>query len=114
MRTLLTATTDLSFMVYDKDVKKGEKVTLGSNGQTYQCVNFFALATPKAPPQPEAVIGDINADGEAGVADLVKLSAHILGKAPLTAEECVLADLAADGIIDTFDLIALRKIVTQQ
>ena len=95
------------------DVKKGETVTLGSNGQTYQCVNFFAIATSSGT-LPEPVIGDINADGEAGVADLVMLSAHLLGKTPLTYDECARADLAQDGIIDTFDLIALRKAVIQQ
>jgi len=113
MRTMLTATTDLSFMIYDKPVKKGETVTLGSNGQTYQCVNFFAIATSSGT-LPEPVIGDINADGEAGVADLVMLSAHLLGKTPLTYDECARADLAQDGIIDTFDLIALRKAVIQK
>ena len=112
MRTQLTATTDLNFKIYDKQVKKGEKVTLGSNGQTNLCVNFFALATSSA--VPEKLVGDVNIDGDVGVADLVKLSAHLLGNSALTAEQSAEADLVADSIIDTFDLVALRKIVTKQ
>lgn len=112
MRTQLTATTDLNFKIYDKQVKKGEKVTLGSNGQTNLCVNFFALATSNA--APEKLVGDVNMDGDVGVADLVALSAHLLGKSALTAEQSAEADLVADKIIDTFDLVALRKIVTKQ
>lgn len=112
MRTQLTATTDLNFKIYDKQVKKGEKVTLGSNGQTNLCVNFFALATSGA--VPEKLVGDVNIDGDVGVADLVTLSAHLLGKSALTAGQSAEADLVADSIIDTFDLVALRKIVTKQ
>ncbi|MDO4864323.1 MAG: carbohydrate-binding protein [Ruminococcus sp.] len=112
MRTLMTATTDLSFVIYDKHVKKGETVTLGSNGQTNLCVNFFALATPDEVPQ--KLVGDINDDGEIGVADLVKLSAHLLGKQALTEDEASRADIIAESIIDTFDLVALRQAVINQ
>ena len=113
MRTMLSASTGIDFAIYDKHISKGETVTLGSNGQTYLCVNFFALATPDKT-EPEPLIGDINSDGEVGVADLVKLSAHLLGKAPLSESEAALADLTPDDSVDTFDLITLRKIVTQQ
>ena len=112
MRTLLTATTDLNFVIYDKKVTKGEKVTLGSNGQTNQCVNFFALASPHIVPQ--KLVGDINGDQEVGVADLVKLSSHLLGKDALTGSEAPEADIIADNIIDMFDLVALRKIITNK
>ena len=109
MRTLLTATTGLNFKIYDKKISKGEKVTLGSNGQTYQCVNFFALATPNA-----TLVGDINNDQEVGVADLVKLNSHLLGKAPLSNNEASKADIIEDNTIDMFDLVALRKIIINQ
>ena len=112
MRTLLTATTDLNFKVYDKHVKKGEKVTLGSNGQTYQCVNFFALATSDV--VPEKLAGDINSDGEVNAADLVLISQHLLGSKALTAEQCTAADMDGNGIINAFDLVHIRKAVAEQ
>ena len=45
-------------MMYRKDVKAGEKVVLGSNGQTYQCVNYIVMAVSnemQAEPETEAV-----------------------------------------------------------
>ena len=111
MRTLLNSSNDVTFAIYDKPVKKGEKVTLGSNGQTYMCVNFFALATMNEPLMPEKIVGDINDDGEVGVADLVKLSAHLLGKTPLTEDECSSADLLHDDVIDVYDMVMLRKLI---
>ena len=75
------------------------------------CVNFFAIATRSGSSQPETVAGDINSDGEVGVADLVKLSSHLLGKTPLTEKECVIADLLPDDIIDVYDMVMLRKLI---
>ena len=111
MRTYLTSSNDITFNIYDKPVKKGERVTLGGNGQSYMCVNFFAIATRSGSSQPETVAGDINSDGEVGVADLVKLSSHLLGKTPLTEKECVIADLLPDDIIDVYDMVMLRKLI---
>ncbi|MCQ2490149.1 MAG: carbohydrate-binding protein [Ruminococcus sp.] len=112
MRTSLTATTGLIFNIYDKHIIKGTKVTLGSNGQTNLCVNFFALATPDA--VPADLIGDVNNDHELGIADLVRLSMHLLGEKPLTVDEASRADLIADSRTDMFDLVALRKAVISQ
>ena len=131
MRTLLTSSNDVTFKVYDKQVKKGETITLGSNGQTYMCVNFFALATANEEPEvttttetpettttttavPEKISGDINNDGTVGVADLVALSKHILGSEPLKDEDSFkAADLIPDGVIDVYDLVMLRKLITE-
>ncbi|MBR2283941.1 MAG: carbohydrate-binding protein [Ruminococcus sp.] len=41
-----TTSNDLTFVLYKKSVKAGEKVTLGSNGQSAGCVNFTVLAVP--------------------------------------------------------------------
>ena len=45
-KTSLTFTTsnDLTFVLYEKNFKAGEKITLGSNGQSYMCVNFTVMA----------------------------------------------------------------------
>ncbi|MDE6789046.1 MAG: leucine-rich repeat protein [Ruminococcus sp.] len=57
--------------------------------------------------------GDVNADDEIGIADLVLLSRHILAESALTAEQCERADLIRDNRIDVFDIIELKKLITQ-
>ncbi len=55
--------------------------------------------------------GDINLDGEANVADAVKLQRYLLGTDKLTAENAKAADVNNDGYIDVFDMIILRRIL---
>lgn len=47
---IFTTSNSLTFIPYKLSLKSGDKVTLGSNGQSYQCVNFTVLALPAAPP----------------------------------------------------------------
>ena len=96
--------------MYKKDVKAGEKITLGGNGQTYMCVNYVVLGVPSAA-VPEVIEGDINSDSETGAADLVIMEKFLLGAETMTAEQCERADLIKDGVIDIYDLIKLRKII---
>ena len=110
MRNLLTSSNDVSYMVYRKEVKAGEKVTLGSNGQSYMCVNFVVFASPLAVP-PEKLKGDVNGDGVLTVADIVTVCNHLLGRAAMTEEQCELADMNDDGKVDVFDLIRVRRAV---
>ena len=111
MRTLCTVD-DLSFMMYRKDVKAGEKVSLGSNGQTYKCVNYIVMGIPTMEPEP--LEGDINLDGSVNVADLVTLQNHLLKKETLSEEQFNAADMNADLTVDVFDMIRLRKQLCNQ
>ena len=110
MRTLLTSSNDVTYMMYRKEVKAGEKITLGSNGQSYMCVNFVVLGEAVSSP-PEKIKGDVNADGDVGIADIVAMHNHLLGRMPLTAEQSDSADMNDDGKVDIFDLIRLRRAV---
>lgn len=105
-KTNLTATTsnDLTLELYSKQIKKGEKITLGANGQSANCVNYAVIAV-KSDGQPN----DINADGIWNSADLVLLSRHLLNVQPLTAEQSARADLSKDGSVDVFDLVLARQ-----
>ncbi|MBO5572606.1 MAG: carbohydrate-binding protein [Ruminococcus sp.] len=110
MRSLCTSDNDVTFNMYKKDVKAGEKITLGGNGQTYMCVNYIVLGVPSEI-VPEVIEGDINSDGEAGAADLVIMEKFLLGAETITAEQCEKADLIKDEVIDVYDLIKLRQVI---
>ena len=44
--------------MYSLEVKAGDTVTLGQNGQSSGCVNYIVAATTKQP-EPSAVLGDV-------------------------------------------------------
>ena len=57
-----------------------------------------------------ALAGDANGDGSVGVADIVALSNYIVGTSDTISAD---ADLTADGKINVFDMIALRRDVLE-
>lgn len=59
-------------------------------------------------------IGDVNQDEEISVADLVKMSRHVLGAETVAADNTVLYDMNLDGNADAFDMVLMRKAVTAQ
>ena len=111
MRTLCKSDNDVTFMMYKKEVKAGEKVTLGSNGQTYKCVNYIVMGVPAVNIAPVYSLGDINNDGYVGISDLVTLQNHLLGKMLLIQEQFEYADINGDGDIDVFDSVDLRRLI---
>ncbi len=111
--TYITSSNDVTYDIYMLKVKKGEKITLGSNGQTYMCVNFFALAVPSAW-YSKPVIGDINGSGIVDTGDLVLLQKYLLKIGTLTPEQAESADLDGDGTIDVFDNIFMRRALLLQ
>ena len=98
---------DVSFVVYSKSVNSGEKITLGTNGQSSGCVNYTVFAKTGS----ENVIGDVNADGEFSVADLVMMEKWLLGSRDITDWQA--GDLLEDGVIDAFDLALMRKLIAE-
>ena len=110
-KTSLTAVSsnDVTFVLYKKSFAKGEKVILGSNGQSYMCVNFTAFAVKHT--DTAEVSGDINSDGVFNSSDLVLLNKHILAVQSLTVEQAQKADLNGDGIINVYDFVLMRKLV---
>ena len=55
----------------------------------------------------EMVIGDVNADGNFNVADMVMLSKWLLGSGDITDWQA--GDLYCDGKLDVYDLIVMRQ-----
>ena len=80
---------------------------LGQNGQSAYCMNYNVIVMPI----PEIVVGDVNLDGELGVADLVMLQKYVLGVGQIDAEAAKEADVCNDGRIDIFDVVELRKLL---
>ena len=58
--------------------------------------------------------GDINADGEVDLKDLVMLQKYLLHKEPLMAEQASCADLNGDNRLDVIDAILLRRLLLQK
>lgn len=67
-----------------------------------------AETTTTTAPEPVYAYGDVNHDGSVGVADLVCCAEHALGKADV---KCY-GELTGDSVVDYFDVIALRKLLT--
>lgn len=97
-------------VISHKYAEKIVKPTYAENGYTlhtcYLCGNSYKdnftekLAKLK---------GDINDDGKADIADLVILQKWLLGSGELTNWKN--ADLCEDGVIDAFDVAALRRLL---
>ena len=58
---------------------------------------------------PEKIRGDVNADGEFGVADVVMLQDYLLRRTSLIDSNA--ADLDENGILDIFDMVSIRKLL---
>ena len=101
-----SSTGDVEYLCYAKDFAAGETVTLGENGQSAGCMNYIVLASNVSELN---VRGDINADGEFSVADLVILQKWLLGAPDTELADWKAGDLCEDGGLDTFDLVAMRK-----
>ncbi len=58
----------------------------------------------------EQLEGDVNADGTVSISDLVALAEYLLGRGQLRDWQA--GDLIKDGTTDTYDLVKLRRLLT--
>ena len=107
-RTDLTVATsnDLTFVLYARAVSAGETVTLGSNGQSDGCMNYFVLA---APAKAAALPGDIDANGKLEPDDAAALVQYLLTQRQFTEAEFLAADLDGNGRLNASDLTLLKR-----
>lgn len=100
--------------IYDSEYTINNGTICGYNNSTAQAyAEKYGYTFRSLSEETEYKTGDINADGEIGIADFVLLSRHILAESALTAEQCERADLIKDNRIDVFDIIELKKLITQ-
>ncbi|MBQ3923178.1 MAG: dockerin type I repeat-containing protein, partial [Spirochaetales bacterium] len=95
---------------YKTSAKSGEKVTLGTNGQSASCVNYTVFVTADS----SNVRGDVNGDGAMNAADLVLLEKWLLAVPGTRLPNWKAGDLCQDGIIDVYDLVQMRSEMTLQ
>jgi hypothetical protein len=104
----LTTSNDVTMKIYQKSVKAGEAVTLGTNGQSTYCVNYIVLAVAEAD---SFLRGDVNMDGSVTLTDVMLLQKYLLSAASLTPEQAQRANLVEDDCLDGFDLAVLKQIL---
>ncbi|MDO5149391.1 MAG: carbohydrate-binding protein [Oscillospiraceae bacterium] len=100
---------DVTFDLYKMTVKKGDVVTLGSNGQSSYCVNYFVLAASEK----ETVTGDVNTDGVFNAGDAVMLQKWLLGISDTEPGSWQAGDLNSDGIINICDLCLIKNMLIE-
>lgn len=98
---------ELVLQVYKREVKKGELVTLGTNGGNGNNVCYIALAVSAN----ATVRGDVNMDKQFNVTDLVLLQKWLLVSPDTTLADWKAGDLYEDNALDVFDLIMMRKML---
>lgn len=144
-KTDMTAQTsnDVTLQIYELNVKAGDTVTLGSNGQSASCINYtvfvMAAQTPTEhepteptteptepttePIEPETteptasdtvVYGDVNCDGEVDILDVIKLNKYLLGSANDISEQGKInANVDNSTELDTIDSLNILKCVVK-
>ena len=59
------------------------------------------------------VCGDVNADGNANLTDLVKVKSHLIGKEILEKEKGIAADVDANGRVTSTDILNLKRLLVR-
>jgi hypothetical protein len=80
-------------------------------------IAFNAFATEDTPDTPEVIAGDVDGDGKISTKDLLILRNYFANynyeTGSSTVEISAGADMNKDGNVDTLDVIALRKWLTE-
>ncbi|NLT09622.1 MAG: lysophospholipase, partial [Ruminococcus sp.] len=66
------------------------------------------------PPVTDVIKGDINDDGEFNIADIVTMQKWLIGDKNAELKSWKAGDLCDDGIIDSFDLAKMKKLIIKK
>ena len=97
-------TGDVEYTLYSRRFSAGERVTLGANGQSANCVNYTAFVAQPA--------GDADADGKTSAADAVLLLQYLTAQTG-TLPDWQAADLSGDGKLSAADLTLMKRLIMQ-
>lgn len=67
---------------------------------------------PTTEPPPDKVRGDVDANGEFNLLDVVMMQKYILGAGSL--KDYKMGDLYEDGVLDVFDLVMMKRLLLQK
>lgn len=142
VKTDLTSTSsnDVTFVLYSKDFTAGETVTLGSNEQSYQCMNYVVYVNAKTTaPEPTTepteteqptsdtsdatmtdpsetgttLYGDTDCDGDVDIMDVILLNRNLMIGAEISDQGLLNVDVDNSGKIDAVDSLNILKAVVQ-
>ncbi|MDE6670938.1 MAG: leucine-rich repeat protein [Ruminococcus sp.] len=58
------------------------------------------------------IIGDVNQDNKISIEDMIMLNKYIFDTDNIDYDSYALADFNSDGVVDSFDLVQMRKLIT--
>ncbi len=100
----VSSSNDVTFILYKKNVKSGEKVTLGTNGGFGLSANYSVFAVP----QEKIIKGDLNSDGCVDVFDMCLARMGVTDGFNNTLAFDA-ADIDSNGKVEASDLVKLQK-----
>lgn len=101
----ITSSNEVTFTLFQKRVKAGEKVTLGTNGGLGESANYIVFASESL----QTLKGDVNADGKFDVTDVVLLQKWLLAVPDIHLANWKAGDLFEDDKLDVFDLCLMKR-----
>lgn len=102
---VITSSNNVTFTLYQKQVKSGETVTLGTNGGLGESANYIVFASESL----QTLKGDVNADGKFDVTDAVLLQKWLLAVTDTHLANWKAGDLCEDDKLDVFDLCMMKR-----
>lgn len=97
-KTITTSKTTTSTSTTAKSNKTTVTTTTIKNTTTATTISNTGNAT-----------GDLNGDGDFGISDVVTFLKYILGNSDVKISDWKQADFTGDGVLDSFDLVIMRK-----
>ena len=103
----VSTTNDVTFNLYSKQMRTGESVMLGANGQAGYCMNYIVLAAK----DDSSIMGDVNLDGKLTAADAAELLKYLTAESTLNEVQAVQADINGDHKLNAIDLTLLKRML---
>ena len=100
----MTSNNDVAFNVYSRCVRSGEKIILGTNGQSSYCVNYAVFAS--------GYKGDVNKDGRLNSDDIVSMQKFLSNSD--TLEDMTFGDMNGDGKLNVTDMILMKRMLADE
>lgn len=94
----------VEYTLWSKRFSAGDRVALGANGQSANCVNYTAFVAQPA--------GDADADGKSYAADAALLAQFLTAQTD-TLPDWQAADLNGDGRLNAADLTLVKRLLMQ-